>query len=226
MGYMYDHSKGTFIDDTTGADKPVRKPNAVPPKTKTIKKFKQGGAADKPLIPNIEKLIDLYEDPQEEDFKLKYNPNSGLYTNKVGSVSARNAVDATKINNVLSGNDKSVVRQVIENSPKKISTWDLMKATARDKAKKGDYSELRELRKVEKKYKTKPFIKKISNTDQQTLTKQPEPIPSIPIDFFKIEKEKDPVMIAQERAFKKILQEQEKKKNKLEGLAYLMGVKE
>ena len=113
MGYMYDHSKGTFIDDTAGADKPVRKPNAVPPKTKTIKKFKQGGAADKPLIPNIEKLIDLYEDPQEEDFKLKYNPNSGLYTNKVGSVSARNAVDATKINNVLSGNDKSVVRQVI-----------------------------------------------------------------------------------------------------------------
>ena len=42
----------------------------------------------------------IIEKSDTKDFKLKYNPNSGLYTNKVGSVSARNAVAATKINNV------------------------------------------------------------------------------------------------------------------------------
>ena len=43
MGYLYDPLKETFVSDTAATDLekdvPVRKPNAVPPKTKTIKKF-------------------------------------------------------------------------------------------------------------------------------------------------------------------------------------------
>ena len=49
-----------------------------------------------------------------------------------------------------------------------------MKASAKfkkKKQKKGDYSELRELRKIERKAKKQTFPKKISNTDQRTLTK-------------------------------------------------------
>ena len=135
MTYYYDHLKGTFVSDTDatdlGKDVPVRKPNAVPPKTKTIKKFNQGGsAASKPLVPDLEKMIDLYDDPQGEDFKLKYNVNSGVYVNKLGTISTRNAVDANKINELF-------------NPKKKVQTWDIMKASAKEKAKKGDYSELR-----------------------------------------------------------------------------------
>jgi hypothetical protein len=74
MTYYYDHLKGTFVSDTDatdlGKDVPVRKPNAVPPKTKTIKKFNQGGsAASKPLVPDLEKLVDLYDNPQGESKK-------------------------------------------------------------------------------------------------------------------------------------------------------------
>ena len=44
----------------------------------------------------------------------------------------------------------------------KVQTWDLMKQTARAEAKKGNYKDLRELRKIEKKmnYESKPFQKK------------------------------------------------------------------
>jgi len=218
MTYYYDHLKGTFVSDTDatdlGKDVPVRKPNAVPPKTKTIKKFNQGGsAASKPLVPDLEKMIDLYDDPQGEDFKLKYNANSGVYVNKLGTISTRNAVDANKINELF-------------NPKKKVQAWDIMKASAKEKAKKGDYSELRELRKIERKAKKQTFPKKISNTDQRTLTKAPDPIPTIPLNFLKIDQDKDPIMIAKEKRFLEILKDNERKKNKLEGLAYLMGVKE
>ena len=111
MTYYYDRLKNTFVSDTDatdlGKDVPVRKPNAVPPKTKTIKKFNQGGsAASKPLVPDLEKMIDLMTTPGE-DFKLKYNANSGVYVNKLGTISTRNAVDANKINELFNPKKKS-----------------------------------------------------------------------------------------------------------------------
>ena len=71
-----------------------------------------------------------------------------------------------------------------------------------------------------------PFVKKISNTAQRTVTKTPEPMPIVPLNFFQINQEKDPVMIAKENQFRQMLQESERRRNKLEGLAYLMGFKE
>lgn len=57
MAYIVDHANNTLLND-----EPVRKPNAVPPKTQTIKKFSKGGGADT-LENDIKKLSsELSED--------------------------------------------------------------------------------------------------------------------------------------------------------------------
>ena len=182
MTYYYDRLKNTFVSDTDatdlGKDVPVRKPNAVPPKTKTIKKFNQGGsAASKPLIPNIEKYVDLYDDPKEDDFKLQYNPNTGLYTNKVGTVSARNAVDATAINKYLKNKTR-------------LGTWEVMNLNERNNLKSKDPNvkkearkNLRELKKIERKSKSNPFTEKKSSIETPGLTKQTKLDTQVPPKF-------------------------------------------
>tara|TARA_Y100000004_G_C8694369_1_gene318932 strand:- start:97 stop:555 length:459 start_codon:yes stop_codon:yes gene_type:complete len=57
---------------------------------------------------------------------------------------------------------------------RKVQTWDLMKANAKDEAKKGNYKELREIRKIERKYKKKSY------TDDSGLTKKPMPDAQVP----------------------------------------------
>ncbi len=59
---------------------------------------------------------------KEDDFKLQYNPNTGLYTNKVGTVSARNAVDATAINKYLKNKTR-------------LGTWEVMNLNERNNLK-------------------------------------------------------------------------------------------
>ncbi len=194
MGYLYDPLKETFVSDTAATDLekdvPVRKPNAVPPKTKTIKKLKNGGTVNKTstldnIIPNVIKYSDMY------DSKPSVKPKTNL------------------------------------------NTWQLMKQVEQENLKSKDplvkkeaRKNLREFKKIENNGKSKPFVKKISNTDQRTVTKTPEPMPIVPLNFFQINQEKDPVMIAKENQFRQMLQESERRRNKLEGLAYLMGFKE
>ena len=57
---------------------------------------------------------------------------------------------------------------------RKVQTWDVMKANAKDEAKKGNYKELREIRKIERKYKKKSY------TDDSGLTKKPMPDAQVP----------------------------------------------
>ena len=57
---------------------------------------------------------------------------------------------------------------------RKVQTWDLMKANAKDEAKKGNYKELREIRKIKRKYKKKSY------TDDSGLTKKPMPDAQVP----------------------------------------------
>ena len=52
MVYIVDPINNTLIDDEK-KEVPVRKPGAVPPKTPTIQKFKNGGA---PVVPRSENL--------------------------------------------------------------------------------------------------------------------------------------------------------------------------
>ena len=199
MGYLYDPLKETFVSDTAATDLekdvPVRKPNAVPPKIKTIKKLKNGGTVNKTstldnIIPNVIKYSDMY-DSKPSVSKPKVKPKTNL------------------------------------------NTWQLMKQVEQENLKSKDplvkkeaRKNLREFKKIENNGKSKPFVKKISNIDQRTVTKTPEPMPIVPLNFFQINQEKDPVMIAKENQFRQMLQESERRRNKLEGLAYLMGFKE
>ena len=88
MGYLYDPLKETFVSDTAATDLekdvPVRKPNAVPPKTKTIKKLKNGGTVNKTstldnIIPNVIKYSEMY-DSKPSVSKPKVKPKSNLGT--------------------------------------------------------------------------------------------------------------------------------------------------
>ena len=69
-------------------------------------------------------------------------------------------------------------------SKPKVQTWDLMKQTARAEAKKGNYKDLRELRKIEKKmnYQPKPIKKKPIETrrDSSKVKSDTIPAPNIP----------------------------------------------
>jgi hypothetical protein len=57
---------------------------------------------------------------------------------------------------------------------RKVQSWDVMKAAAKAEAKKGNYKELREIRKIERKYKKKSY------TDDSGLTKKPMPDAQVP----------------------------------------------
>ena len=57
---------------------------------------------------------------------------------------------------------------------RKVQSWDVIKAHAKDEAKKGNYKELREIRKIERKYKKKSY------TDDSGLTKKPMPDAQVP----------------------------------------------
>jgi len=105
---------------------------------------------------------------------------------------AMNTYDGT--NYVYDGSDDTInteeeMRKKY-NKPK-VQTWDLMKAAAKEEAKKGNYKDLRELRKIEKKmnYETKPFKKKPIETrrDSSKVKSDTYPTPEIP-NFLRINK--------------------------------------
>ena len=91
---------------------------------------------------------------------------------------------------------------------RKVQTWDIMKDAAKEKAKKGDYKELRELRKIEKKmnYESKPFKKKPIETRTESSKDKSDttPAPDIP-NFLKF-REAAPV----DNTLNKILEDRNK----------------
>ena len=93
-------------------------------------------------------------------------------------------------------------------SKPKVQTWDLMKQSARAEAKKGNYKELRELRKIEKKmnYESKPFKKKPIETRTESSKGKSDttPAPDIP-NFLKF-REAAPV----DNTLNKILEDRNK----------------
>ena len=97
----------------------------------------------------------LYDGADPKDFEVKYNPDTGLYTNKVQTASFRNAVDANRWNTDIVGDNSRVIvdngkittenrsRAKIQDQEKpfvnnlrhknKMTTWELMKATVSDR---------------------------------------------------------------------------------------------
>jgi hypothetical protein len=105
---------------------------------------------------HVEKMVDLYEDQPVPQTQIK--PLQDLEKD-------------LKMNEIQ--------KQVVKYSPNKVKpqTWDVMKAAAKAEAKKGNYKELRELRKIERKHNKKSY------TEDSGSTKQPIPDTQVPMEF-------------------------------------------
>ena len=141
MTYIYDHSKGTIISDEKPElkDKKTRKPGAEPPKTKTYK-YNSGGPVkprEETMSERLERLLYIYED----------GPKPAHYDNP-------NIVDSEnfkKIPKKFNNNDPSTYPSN-RDQKQKISTWDLMKQSAR-----GNPAEMKEIREIiRRQYKSDP----------------------------------------------------------------------
>ena len=121
-----------------------------------------------------------------------------------------NKYDGT--NYVYDGSDDTINTEeemIKKYTPKpRVQTWDLMKQTAREEAKKGNYKDLRELRKIEKKmnYESKPFKKKpIDQRRESSEVKSDTTLPLEIPNFLKL-KEAAPV----DNTLNKILEDRNK----------------
>ena len=121
-----------------------------------------------------------------------------------------NTYDGT--NYIYDGSDDTINTEqdmIKKYTPKpKVQTWDLMKQTAREEAKKGNYKDLRELRKIEKKmnYESKPFKKKpIDKRRESSEVKSDTTLPLEIPNFLKL-KEAAPV----DNTLNKILEDRNK----------------
>ena len=115
-------------------------------------------------------------------------------------------------NYIYDGSDDTINTEqdmIKKYTPKpKVQTWDLMKQTAREEAKKGNYKDLRELRKIEKKmnYESKPFKKKpIDQRRESSEVKSDTTLPLEIPNFLKL-KEAAPV----DNTLNKILEDRNK----------------
>ena len=110
-------------------------------------------------------------------------------------IEASNKFDDT--NYVYDGSDDTIntEEEMRKKFKPKVLTWDLMKQDARAAAKKGNYKQLRELRKIEQKmnYQPKPIKKKPIETrrDSSKVNSDTIPAPDIP-NFMRVNRAAPP----------------------------------
>ena len=136
---QYDHGSGQFINKFK--EGPVRKPNAVPPKTKTIQKYKDGSKPkfrEENLNERLERI--MYENG-ESNIKPKHYDNPFI-------------VDSENFKKPPAKYDSQDDSTFPSNrsQKQKMMTWDLMLESA-----KGNPKEMKELRQILKdNYKSNP----------------------------------------------------------------------
>jgi len=119
-----------------------------------------------------------------------------------------NTYDGT--NYIYDGSDDTIntEEEMRKKFKPKVLTWDLMKQDARAAAKKGNYKQLRELRKIEQKmnYQPKPIKKKPIETrrDSSKVNSDTIPAPDIP-NFMRVNKAAPP-----DDTLKKIIEDRNK----------------
>ena len=164
----------------------------------------------------------LYDDADPDKFRAKYNPDSGLYRNEVGTVAFRNAVDANKWNQyidptdnsqVIVANNKITTEQQLKEKIKKAKgpsateMWEIYKTT-------GTGRERAEFKRIEREYNKKnnpkPFYKQPTLKDKPT--RKPDALPP-GTETVKMQKEPEPpfdlAKYIKEEADKKLKAEQE-----------------
>ena len=131
MVYIVDPINNTLIDDEK-KEVPVRKPGAVPPKTPTIQKFKNGGA---PVVPRSENLD---ERMQRMIYEYDGGPKPKHYDNP-------NIVDQENLKQPpkkFSSMDPSTYPSN-RSQKQKINNWDFIMQSAR-----GNPKEMKEVREI------------------------------------------------------------------------------
>ena len=222
LGKKKEYKQLEFDFSEKKKDVPVRKPGAVPPKTNTIKKFKDGS---KPIV----RKENLDERIQRMVYKYDGKPNDKppLHYNNPNIIDEENYGKRPK---PFNNNDPSSYPSD-RDQRQRISSWDLILDTT---IKSGTAREKKEMRKyLRDKYKDPNQRKYFSEKEKRFISAYKPPEVTIPkVDTTILTQNFKPIEQTiedkiREQQFQKMLEDQRRAKAERQGgLAYLLGIDE
>ena len=222
LGKKKEYKQLEFDFSEKKKDVPVRKPGAVPPKTNTIKKFKDGS---KPIVrkenlnERIQRMVYQYDGKPNDKPPLHYNNPNILDEENYG-----------KRPKPFNNNDPSSYPSD-RDQRQRISSWDLILDTT---IKSGTAREKKEMRKyLRDKYKDPNQRKYFSEKEKRFISAYKPPEVTIPkVDTTILTQNFKPIEQTiedkiREQQFQKMLEDQRRAKAERQGgLAYLLGIDE
>ncbi len=222
LGKKKEYKQLEFDFSEKKKDVPVRKPGAVPPKTQTIKKFKDGS---KPIVrkenldERIQRMVYQYDGKPNDKPPLHYNNPNIIDEENYG-----------KRPKPFNNNDPSSYPSD-RDQRQKISSWDLILDTT---IKSGTAREKKEMRKyLREKYKDPNQRKYFSEKEKRFISAYKPPEVTIPkVDTTILTQNFKPIEQTiedkiREQQFQKMLEDQRRAKAERQGgLAYLLGIDE
>ena len=222
LGKKKEYKQLEFDFSEKKKDVPVRKPGAVPPKTNTIKKFKDGS---KPIVrkenldERIQRMVYQYDGKPNDKPPLHYNNPNIIDEENYG-----------KRPKPFNNNDPSSYPSD-RDQRQRISSWDLILDTT---IKSGTAREKKEMRKyLWDKYKDPNQRKYFSEKEKRFISAYKPPEVTIPkVDTTILTQNFKPIEQTiedkiREQQFQKMLEDQRRAKaEKQGGLAYLLGIDE
>ena len=220
LGKKKEYKQLEFDFSEKKKDVPVRKPGAVPPKTNTIKKFKDGS---KPIVrkenldERIQRMVYQYDGKPNDKPPLHYNNPNIIDEENYG-----------KRPKPFNNNDPSSYPSD-RDQRQRISSWDLILDTT---IKSGTAREKKEMRKyLRDKYKDPNQRKYFSEKEKRFISAYKPPEVTIPkVDTTILTQNFKPIeqtieQKIRDEQFQKLLDDQKKaEEDKHKGLAYLLGV--
>ena len=222
LGKKKEYKQLEFDFSEKKKDVPVRKPGAVPPKTQTIKKFKD---ASKPIVrkenldERIQRMVYQYDGKPNDKPPLHYNNPNIIDEENYG-----------KRPKPFNNNDPSSYPSD-RDQRQRISSWDLILDTT---IKSGTAREKKEMRKyLRDKYKDPNQRKYFSEKEKRFISAYKPPEVTIPkVDTTILTQNFKPIEQTiedkiREQQFQKMLEDQRRAKAERQGgLAYLLGIDE
>ena len=219
LGKKKEYKQLEFDFSEKKKDVPVRKPGAVPPKTNTIKKFKDGS---KPIVrkenldERIQRMVYQYDGKPNDKPPLHYNNPNIIDEENYG-----------KRPKPFNNNDPSSYPSD-RDQRQRISSWDLILDTT---IKSGTAREKKEMRKyLRDKYKDPNQRKYFSEKEKRFISAYKPPEVTIPkVDTTILTQNFKPIEQTiedkiREQQFQKMLEDQRRAKAERQGgLAYLLG---
>ena len=214
-------------------------------------KAKQKPTTSDPITNHIVKTMVQYDDVPAEDYAVKYNPTTGLFSNKERDIAFQNYNDAEKWNQSIGVQKKTVKETPVRPKPfrnedptsypsnpkqkRDMSLWDMMVESAKKPKDRYDREDAKEVKKTIMENYNKPTMRKYLSDDELKLIgkhksqlKPVEPINIVPVNIPRFEPiKKDPETERLEARFKEIIREneEEKIKNENTGIGGLLGGK-